>query len=191
SGGTTVSINRLTIAHGRAVEGGGVLNSGALTVSQSVFSDNQALGGTSQAGRGGGIFNGAGATLAVFDSMFTGNPGIGGADAVGRGGGIFNEGLSLTVTRSTFSDNLAQGGLQSTSFPTGVNASRGGGIANEGGPTFTVNHSTFTGNRVIGGAGAPGVSGVNGAGGAIRNFGITNLTVSHNTVHPNPANRLP
>src|SRR5262245_4076480 len=192
SSGTTVSLNRLTVAHGRAVEGAGVLNLGTLTVSRSVFADNQALGGPGEVARGGGIFNSAGATLTVLDGTFTGNQAVGGADATGRGGGIFNQGLSLSVVRTTFSHNLAQGGPRSTPVPpSGVNASLGGGIANEGGPTFTVSHSTFTGNRAIGGAGEPGVNGVNGAGGAINNIGfpigLATLTVSHSTFSQNQA----
>src|SRR5262249_41906682 len=46
--GVTAMIDGLTVTHGRAVEGAGALNGGSLTVSHSVFSDNQALGGTEE-----------------------------------------------------------------------------------------------------------------------------------------------
>src|SRR5262249_38883652 len=81
--GITVALAQLTITGGRAAEGAGVFNGGILTVSHSVFSDNQALGGSEEAGRGGGIFNAAGATVTVLDSTFTGNQAVGGVDAVG------------------------------------------------------------------------------------------------------------
>src|SRR5689334_17671630 len=66
--GVSLTLNQLTIANGRAiVAGGGILNNGTLTVTNSTFSGNSAVG----EGKGGGIFNNG--TLTVTNSTFSGN----------------------------------------------------------------------------------------------------------------------
>ena len=79
----TASISGMTITGGNADggNGGGLDNSGTLTVSNSVFSSNSATDG-------GGLANELGGTVTVSDTTFTGNSG-------GAGGGI----LPTTVRR--------------------------------------------------------------------------------------------
>src|SRR5262245_16255603 len=68
----TVGISDLTVAHGRATEGGGINNSGFsdLTLSRVVLSNNLAVGGPATDARGGGAFSGGiGSRLDVVDSL--------------------------------------------------------------------------------------------------------------------------
>ncbi|XPM55095.2 MAG: DUF4347 domain-containing protein [Leptolyngbya sp. IPPAS B-1204] len=153
----TVLLSGLTIANGRAGggEGGGIRNSGNLTVQFCTISGNSA-------GGGGGIFNLS--SLTVNSSTFSNNSAV-----FGGGGGIFN-GDSLTVNSSTFSGNsgvkfgggIFNGGSLTVNSSTlsGNSAGFGGGITNVG--NLTVNSSTFSNNSA--GAG----------GGGIYNFGVLN-----------------
>lgn len=130
SNGTTVNIAGLTIANGFSEYGGGIYNSGTLTVTDSTFSANLATF------EGGGIYNSG--TLKVIDSRLIGNSSKSIIDRVfsGHGGGIYNSG-TLTITNSTLSDNLA--------------TFSGGGIENYG--TLTVTGSKLSGNSVSMGLG--------------------------------------
>ncbi len=129
---TAVSLSGLTIARGySASDGGGVVNSGVLSVQNCVFSGNNA------GGRGGAIAN-IGGTLSVVGSTFSSNYAGAGNHAGQRGGGIYNgSGAALTVVNSTFSGNTATG--------------QGGGIADDGSATVTA--ATFTGNTATDGGG--------------------------------------
>jgi hypothetical protein len=171
-----VTLSGLTITQGHADFGGGILNYGTLTVSQSSLSDNSVAGG------GGGIFNfgtvtvsqsslsgnyatfGGGienyfGTVTVSQSSLSGNyASIGG----GLGGGIYNFG-TLTVSQSSLSGNSASGFGGYDGFGGGIfnfgtvtinqsslsdnSAGSGGGIYNWSGATLNVlNHSSITGN---------------------------------------------
>ena len=173
SRGITVTISGVTIENGNvdySSEGGGILNYGTLTVTNSTFSGNSAyyFGGggifnfgmltvtnstfssnRALANLGGGIANYIGATLTVTNSTFSGNNAY-------YGGGIVNDGTQ-TVTNSTFSGNIAN---------------FGGGIYNNGG-TLTVNFTTFSGNFTY-----------YSQGGGIYNGGT--LTVKNSIVANNP-----
>ena len=73
----TASISGMTITGGNTTgHGGGIDNSGTLTIINSVFSSNTAF-------LGGGLANEFGGTLTVSGSTFTSN-------SAGAGGGIFN-----------------------------------------------------------------------------------------------------
>ena len=79
--GVTLNLNKLTVADGKADAGGGINNSGTLTVSNSTFSGNSArrhlkTGGGSISGN-----NGSYGTVTVSNSTFSGN------SAEGGGGG--------------------------------------------------------------------------------------------------------
>jgi predicted outer membrane repeat protein len=174
--GVKFNVNKLTIANGASTySGGGIVNSGTLTVTNSTFSGNTA------SVIGGGIQNAG--TLTVTNSTFSGNSSdvFGGAissqgtlittvtnstfsgNTAGANGGGINNGAPLTVTNSTFSGNRAG---------TGALDGDGGGIMNSG--TLTVTNSTFSGNRAA----------VAGGGGGISNFGtltVTNSTFSGNS----------
>jgi CSLREA domain-containing protein len=167
--GTTLDLKDVTVANGTSSFGGGILNSGTLTVTNSTISANSAgsAGGISNGFNatltvtnstvsgndsdfGGGIRSGVGSTVTIFNSRISGN------SASGGGGGIVSDGL-LTVSDSTFSGNTSSGGF-------------GGAIY--GGPLIVTN-STFSGNS------AP-VAG----GGAFETFGevtVTNSTLSGNS----------
>jgi hypothetical protein len=96
--GATVALSGLTIQDGYLPfgdNGGGILNRGALTVSNSTFSGNRAE-------QGGAINNQPGGTLTVSNSTFSGNS----ADS---GAGIFSYG-PLMASNSTFSSNSARYG---------------------------------------------------------------------------------
>jgi hypothetical protein len=150
--GAALNLSHLTIAHGHSAEfvnGGGISNNGALSVSNSTFSGNSAGPANTW---GGGIFSSG--TLAVSNSTFSGN-------SAGGGGSIASPG-TLTVTNSTFSANSATfgggiwhgplslnspGGTATISNSTLVGnlAAQGGGIF-ENGITLTLTNDTFSGN---------------------------------------------
>jgi hypothetical protein len=198
-----VSIDGLTVTHGRAVgRGGGILNAGTLTVSDAILSDNLVVGvpgaslGAVVDAFGGGIFNTG--TLTVRQGSFVHNRAIGadgtpssiGSSALG--GAVMSAGTAsapatATVSYSTFLDNQAIGGAA------GVGASRagvGGAINNTAG-TFTVSYSLFHDNQAVGGIenGVPGGfgAGVGGAIGNVARFGDATLSVSHCTLTNNRA----
>ena len=164
SAGATLALRNLTVADGSAAAGGGIENNGGmLTVTDSTFSGNSAVGTGSDpidcANKcyGGGIENDGG-TLTVTGSTFSGN------ESVAVGGGIANiNGGTLTVTNSTFSGNSA--------------GFVGGGISNDG--TLTVTYSTFSDNGSnVGG----------GIGNAISSTATLSNTILANSKGNNPLN---
>ena len=162
-----VTISNVTITNGLAPTGGGMYNSGTLTVNNSVVSGNTAAhpsGCTSNcSSNGGGIYNNG--TLTVNNSTVSGNtstvPGGCVLHCEGAGGGIENVFGTVTINNSTVSNNAAAGG--------------GGGIENGPG-TVTINNSTVSNNTAYGGRGA--------GGGGILNSGtvtLNNTTVAYNS----------
>ncbi len=126
--GVTASITGLTISGGQAAgNGGGVNNSGTLTLTDCTVSGNTAVYGAGTA-LGGGIYNNG--TLTLTGSTITANRASGYYFA-SFGGGLFNSG-TLTVTGSTIAANFA--------LFTG-----GGGIWNSGG-TATLTDTIVAGN---------------------------------------------
>ncbi|GAX40857.1 Na-Ca exchanger/integrin-beta4 [Tolypothrix sp. NIES-4075] len=189
-----VKIDALTIAKGKANEGGGIYNDGTLTLTNSTIIGNSASGTglyvSDIDGLGGGIYNEG--TLTVINSTISGNSADYTGNGVGGyGGGIYNEG-SLTVTNSTISDNKAKltsgkyggdgGGIYNYNYDvtlmltnvtlSGNSAIDGGGIYNYG--DLTVSNSTLSGNSAI-----------DGAGGIYNEYGIT--TVTNSTLSDNSA----
>jgi uncharacterized protein (TIGR03118 family) len=175
--------------------GGAVANvsGGTLEVTHSTFTGNESVGTREAAG--GGIANDAGSSLTVADSTFTGNQAIGADGSAGNGGGAFGGAISnrggsqAAVSHGTFAGNLAQGG-NGANGGLGVGSGTGGlgvggAIANlndsslvaGAGSTLIVEHTAFTGNQAIGGAGGDGGAGgaggngFQGNGGAITNGG--------------------
>ncbi|MBN2303388.1 MAG: DUF11 domain-containing protein [Anaerolineae bacterium] len=171
------------ITGGVANGGGGIsCREGTLTVIGSVFQNNQATGSSTSRNNGGGI-SATESTLTVINSVFsnnrsTGDTSVGGGIALllstatvinstfsgnqaDVAGGIVNSDSQLTVTRSTFVNNIATGSL-------GV----GGGLGNAG--TLTITNSTFSGNQA------------DNEGGAIYNQ-YTTLTVTNSTFSDNRA----
>lgn len=154
--GRTVAMNDLVIADGRgSPQGGGVLNSGTLSLERVVVRDNvqPAPGPASFDLGGGGIYNGDGATLDLIDSTVSDN-----TSTNQPGGGVygfFNS--TVNITRSTISGNVTgdvAGGLRSLGDATVVNSTfsgntstawHGGGIFHTDG-TLIVTNSTFAEN---------------------------------------------
>src|SRR6516164_7534743 len=140
TGMPVITISGLTISNGnRGDIGGGISNSGMLTVSNCTISGNSA-------DTGGGIFNLG--TLTMNNSTVSGN------SANTQGGGIFNLG-TLTMNNSTVSGNsaIAGGGIYNTS-PLTMNDSTVSGNSSNSGifnvGTLTMNNSTVSGNSVLG-----------------------------------------
>jgi hypothetical protein len=168
-----VRLSKLTIRNGRAVDGGGVLNSGTLTINNSTLSGNQTYNDTMQVeSHGGGIYNGG--SLLINSSTLTGNATYN-PFGNGRGGGIYNGG-SLKINSSTLSGNVAAA-YSFTGF--------GGGISNGG--TLTINNSTLSGNSArteFGYAQGGGIS--NGGMLTINNSTLSGNSSSTNKLRKNP-----
>jgi len=125
--------------------GGGLVNfASSLTVTNTTFIDNRAIGGNSAAGVGGSAVGG-GVCAFIFSVP--------------------------TLTDVTLVSNQAIGGSGGTGYTGG--SGFGGGFYNGVDSTATVSHTFFVDNRAEGGAGGLGVAGGVGAGGAIANGGGT------------------
>ena len=197
--GGTVSISGVTIQNGNTSgQGGGILNSGSLSLTASTVSGSSGTfgGGIRNSGTmtltastvsgnatefgGGGIINIG--TLTLTDSTVVGNT------ATGDAGGIRNDG-TLTLTNSTISGNTGNGNgggilnnLATVTVTSGSTVSgntaglNGGGIHNNGG-ILNVSNSTVTCN----------MASVTGGGGIyIKDDGT--LTLTDSTVSGNTAN---
>jgi len=137
---THAALQNLTITGGLATTGGGISNSGLLTLTNSTIKGNEATLS------GGGIYNNSlSSTLFISQSTISDNE-------AGFGGGISNNGGTATMQNSTLSDNIASnngGGiinntgnmtLQSSTL-SGNSAANGGGIFNNGNGTFNIDNS--------------------------------------------------
>jgi hypothetical protein len=162
-----------------------VSSAAALSVTNSTFRNNQAVGG---AGGAGGIFAGDGiggaimtvdygptavaVTATVSGSTFSGNQAVGGAGGSGRngadglGGALANVlGSTLSVSGCTLSGNQATGGAGGSGGNGG--GGFGGGLYNDGASTLTGTGSTITSNQAVGGAAGSGGSAGPGVGGGL------------------------
>ncbi|KAB8146024.1 hypothetical protein F8S13_02800 [Chloroflexia bacterium SDU3-3] len=153
----TVTLKGLAIAKGNiAAAGGGISNSGALTLVDCTVSENTSSadkgGGIASTGpltlinstvshnqsdqQGGGIASYAGA-LSITDSTIADN-----TVAFSDGGGIWigpGNADTIAITRSTIADNMALGA--------------GGGIYNDASPKLTIADSSISGNTATGAQG--------------------------------------
>ena len=205
----TVSISSLTMKDGKRTSvddyGGGIYNSGTLTLNDCVVSDNTSIG------RGGGAFNGS--VLTLNDCIFINNTAdqqgggiwsngpltMNGSNIVHNaanhpspvglgGGGIVNYFATLTATNCNFSDNTAAGAGGGLDNNNGVSASLtgctftnntgadGGGIADASSGNLTLTDCTVTGNTANG----VGFAG----GGIVSSLGVngTTLTIVSSTI---------
>ena len=182
--GVTAQIQDMTIRNGKTCNypfvssGGGVLNYGTLTMSNSTISGNVAcdtgggiatLGGTltvnnstisgNSAVDAGGIGNILGGLVTISNSTISGNAGQ------DHGGGFYQYGSSATIGNSTFLGNISGlygAGVENSAYGslTIINStisgnsagSLGGGVFN-GGTTLMISFTTIAGNS------APGYSG--------------------------------
>lgn len=166
SEGVTVTIQHMTIRHGRTVDkgeaGGGIKSNGTLTVRNCLVTGNSATGG-------GGISSDG--SLIVIDSTFRDNVARGDGppgEWCGGGGGIKSSSGTLQVINSTFTGN--RGGQRSKGLGGGIRtgcqctaeivnctisgnqaAEEGGGIAASG--TVQIVNCTITENSSVTGGG--------------------------------------
>lgn len=147
------TLQHLTVANGRTNTGAGLFNSaGSVTISDCVFTNNQAIGASGS----GGQFPGPGESV--------------------TGGAVYNSG-NLTILNSSFSGNAVAGGPggSPTGVPEGGGAvggdGSGGAIYNVG--TVALTNTAFTANSAYGGPGgnAAGNSGFFAPGGGGSAFG--------------------
>jgi len=152
------------VARGGAIfTAGGVFGgTGELTVANSSFTGNRAIGGRGTAQANGGLalggaisvntFLGAGPTLVtVIDSSFSGNLAAGGQGGFGGNGGDGFGGAidirarvgqsGLTLRGSTITDNLATGGAAGAGGSTGIGM--GGGAYFESGSIVCLDSATL------------------------------------------------
>ncbi len=168
--GADVRISGLSIEVGTASDGsgGGIVNNGTLTLTDTIISDN-----TANQGAGGGIVNAG--TLTLAGSTVSGNAALNDA-------GILNAG-TLTLNESVVSNNATDGGVN-------------GGIANTG--TLALVNSAVSGNMALNNAGIYNSadlsledSAVSGNAAVWGNGGIGNyggaLTVADSTISGNSA----
>jgi hypothetical protein len=164
--GVNLSIFSLTIANGKANTGGGILNAGTLTITNSTINNNQTIDGADatgasnggNAGNGGGIYNTG--TLTLINSTVGGNQTGRGGDNLsgttgnggnsGAGAGIYSIG-TVRLTNTTITDNETgrPGHVAATDpAPPGLpgTAGAGGGVFNSGG-TLTINNTILANNR--------------------------------------------
>lgn len=164
SGDATIS--GVTIRNGSADVGGGVRNSGTLTLQRVTVTANTATN------QGGGLFNTSTGTLTIADSIVSANT------ATNYGGGVGNDaGGTLTVLRSLVTANTAQqgaGGVGTAGTAGLTNATivantvtqgsvytngDGGGVLVIGAGKLTLLNDTITGNTATRGAGVVAESG--------------------------------
>ena len=152
--GADFTVSGVTVSGAKTTGNGGAFssNSGILTVTDAVITNNTANSGA-------GIYGNSG-TLTVSNTSITGNT------STGNGGGIFNFGRygnsgPVKITNTTISGN---------------NAVTGGGISNTA-PSITITGSTITGNTASSNGGGINNDGRYGLAGPMT---ITNTTISGN-----------
>jgi CSLREA domain-containing protein len=159
TGGTTVTIDKLTLTGGMGigessvVQGGGAIRAGGtqLTLDTVRLRENDASSTV-----GGGVYSSVGA-LTVLNCTFSNNKSL-------TGGGIYHTGTTLKVQSSTFNGNvstrttdpLGGGGIYTeqttvianSTFSDNSSGYAGGGVffLGAGSKTLTVRNCTFTGN---------------------------------------------
>lgn len=200
TGGQPMDAPHCTSGDKHGIGGAGIFNSGTLTLSGVVVSNNHASKGGNcnndqggDGGAGGGIFNAASATLNLINSTVSDNvAGEGGNNIAssgplggvgGGGGGISNDG-TVTIINSTISRNRSGDGGERNFAGGGNNGGDGGGIFNFTGATLVVTNSTISGNETGKGATCSnfGTAGTGGHGAGISNRANATLTLSNSTV---------
>ena len=156
-----VNLNRLTITGGNVTgNGGGIQNTGTLTITNCVIEGNNANGA---AGTGGGVRSTN--TLTIMNSTISGNASVGSTS-----GGLSFAGANLTIANSTIFGNTSFGNgggmnISATASVTISNstisnntagASSGGLFLNRG----TLTNTTISGNRANGALATEGGGGV-------------------------------
>ncbi len=148
-----VTIDGLKVTGGTSnIGGGGIYNSGTLTITNSTVSNNSDTTAANSGGDGGGIYNGGSLTLS--------NSTVSNNSASQQGGGIYNAG-TLIVTNSAINNNNSANTIGG-----------GGGIFNLQGRTVNITNSVIHGNVSAGYGGGIENAGI---------LALTNSTVSSNS----------
>ncbi len=177
--GGTLTLSDLTVQHGQADPGGGVLVNSNASITRVFFLNNQSTSDASN-GTGGAVFVSVEASADITQSQFKSNFAYFGGGAVASanatvfsisdstfdsnsttlgGGALYPNGNSATIENSTFLNNSADtgGAIHSNAARVEVNNSTfaGNSAVNHGAidsrvGTITVNNSTFSGNTASG-----------------------------------------
>jgi hypothetical protein len=162
-----------------AVFGGGIYNTGIITVAQTLFRGNSAVNQTFTLGAGGGLYSSGSGT--VERSQFVNNRAFANGGAVsnngnllirqtsidenfavsgtGSGGGIGNSGGLIVISSAIINNNAIDGGgvinngslAMINSTVSGNNGNGGGGLQNRN--LATISYSTFSDNMALAGGG--------------------------------------
>ena len=126
--GASLSLQNISVTHGKSDSGGGLYSLGAsnVTIANSIFAKNNATNS------GGAVLNNAG-TITIAHSTFRDN------GAGTNAGGVLNISGTLVIANSTFANNSA--------------SSAGGGVENNSSTAIILN-STFSGNSAASMGGA-------------------------------------
>jgi Chlamydia polymorphic membrane protein (Chlamydia_PMP) repeat len=167
---TTVGIAGLTIENGAALFGGGINNSGTLTLTDSTLSAN------ASPYYGGSIYNSG--VLTITNSTLSNNV------ANYYGGAIYNNNGTVTLANNTVSGNSTSyegGGIYNyTGTLTATNSTVSGNTAHYGGGIYNFNHGTLTlTNSTVSGNSA------SNDGGGIYNYSNGTATVANSTISGN------
>ena len=157
-----VKISGVTIEHGLASMGGGLLNTGGqVSLSSVVVANNRAVGAET-------------AKESLAAAVVSGAPGNNGRDGTaGMGGGIYNGAGSLSISNSTISGNQAQGS--------------GGGRGSDGESARGVSIAGKNVPDATGGIGGKGGAGAAAFGGGIYNAKGASLVLSGTIISSNIA----
>jgi CSLREA domain-containing protein len=188
TGGWTADGMDGTQVGGPGEAGGGIFNSGTLTLTDCTISGNLTgkggAGSYGPGGSGGGIYNDG--TLTIIASTVSSNrsgnggpgrPGGGGGFRGGPGGlgaGIYSRGTATLINTTVSGNRSGDGGP--ASFDQSGGPGPGGGIGNSG--TLTVSNCTISGNET--GSGSFGSPGNRPGGGGVYSNGQT--TISNSTI---------
>jgi autotransporter family porin len=142
-----LTLEQMTLQNGcvYANYGGAVLNSGTLTLSNCTLSGNTSIDRSDYLsalrGVGGAIYNGG--TVIIENSILSNNLSTG---ANPMGGAIYNASGTVTISDSTFTNNLAYDTVLGIYVdPEYPQSGAGGAVFNESG-TVTISRSGLTGN---------------------------------------------
>lgn len=167
-------------AAGAPAAGGAIYSAGSISLEDSTFSQNSAIGGN------GGVGGAAG------EARYAGLNGNGGSGAAADGGAVFTT-ASFEAVRCTLSDNSARGGngtaggnLENGNGRSGRDGGNASGGALRSSSDLSLLNCTLYNNRALGGGGGTGGDadlvagnggdGGNGYGGGVYNLGASSLT---------------
>jgi fibronectin-binding autotransporter adhesin len=171
----------VTITHGAAASGGGILHEGGpLALTRTKVIDNLAFGSEAGGTRGGGIFSSAGA-ITIASSLLAGNLAVvrSPGESV-KGGGIAAFGAPLSIVDSTIRDNRASSHAVASSSSEALVG--GGGIFTQN-VKVSIVRSRITSNRAIGVGRQTGEA----VGGGMEILFGAGLTITQSTISGNVA----